>query len=210
MNIDLLLTKRGEAGLVGDMGFKSPVAGVMFDVSDSCLTLEFSNMDAMELNVPVEEMFAELLWGQSVIQIGTITNGMVTDNRQVPLMLINDPYHGQGRHPPEKPTVSVLAFEAFLKSCTDGQPAHRDDLGNELSSSGVLAGVNPAVLKFAPNLVRQRAMEISPKAAPAAAPRMAGPSGPGGMGEGGGGGGITPSRQMRPPPPRMERDEDDD
>lgn len=198
MNIDLLETKSGEAGLVSDKSFDSPVVGVMYDVVTQALSLEFSDMNALELNIPVDgELSMPLLHIQS-IQVGTIKGGQVHDNRQVPLMLLNDSEEYRGYEMVAKPQRSVTAFEYFMKNCTAGQPVHREDLGNELSADGVVAGLNRAVLQFAPHLARQKVLEASPKAAPAApGPTMGGP--------GGSGGGSMPS----PPRPR-HKDSDDE
>ena len=186
MNIDLLMTRQGDAGLVCDGAFESPVAGVMFDAETRQITLEYANLDTTDLNIPVEDDIADaLLWAMSM-QIGVIEEGQIQDNRQVPLMLLNDPDGMPGRDAPVKPTKSVTAFEAFLKACVTGQPLHRDDLGNEEISGSVVGGINRAVLDFAPHLARQKTLEASHDL------NMGGPAVPG-MGMGGGG--ASPLRQ---------------
>ncbi len=218
MNIDLLLTRQHDAGLVCDGAFDSPVAGVLFDAQTRQITLEYASLDTLDLNIPVEDDIAEALLYAMAIQIGVIENGQIEDNRQVPLMLLNDPDGMPGRDMPLKPSRSVSAFESFLKNCVTGQPLHREDLGNEDSSGSVMGGMNRAVLQFAPHLARQRTLEASHNL------NMSGPSAPG-MGMGGGGGGMPPirqrsshgnqqgqnqSRNRQAPPERRTWDDEDD
>lgn len=75
--------------------------------------------------------------------------------------------------------MSIIQAEHWLKTVVSGQPIHRDDLGEEDSSSGALRGISPSVLKLAPQLQREMAMELSnaPRPTPTpSAPKM----GPGG------------------------------
>jgi len=204
VNIDLLLTQQGDAGLVSDLDFDSPVAGVLFDAQTRQITLELASLDTVHLNIPVEDDICErLLWATS-IQIGVIANDQVQDNRQVPLMLLNDPDGVAGHEMPSKPSKSVTSFEHFLKSCVHGQPAHRDDLGNEDVSGSVVGGVNRALLQFAPHLARQRNLEASHNL------DMGGPSAPSGPGGMGGGGGGSPPLRQRTPQQRQIPPEDED
>lgn len=180
MNIDLLETRSGEAGLVSDKNFDSPVIGVMYDVASQAMSLEFADMNALELNIPVDGELAAPLHHMRSIQVGIIKDGQVQDNRQVPLMLLNDSEEYRGYETTVKPQKSVTAFEYFMRNCNMGQPVHREDLGNELSADGVTAGLNRAVLQFAPHLARQKVLEAAPKAAPAApGPKIGGPGGSG-------------------------------
>lgn len=184
------MTEQGEAGLVCDAGLGSPAAGVMFDAETRALCVELADHSSFEMNIPVEDQMAENLLCASAIQIGTIENGEIQDNQQVPLMLVNDPEGLSTRGRPVRPSRSVLVFESFLKRCVAAQPVHRDDLGDEKTLEGVMGGINTAVLKFAPNLARQRVMEVSPHLAPK------GPAAPGlGLGRGGG---VTPTRSQKP------------
>lgn len=185
MNIDLLLTDQGEPGLVSDTDFEHPVAGVMYDAESGQITLEFGDADPLELNIPVGGDTSDGLRHIIEIQIGIIERGMIADNRQVPLVLLNDPFGGgnAGRFP-VRPRQSVTAFESFMQRCTNGQPVHRDDLGDELHSGSILGSVSPAVLQFAPHLARQKTMEAAPHLAPApSAPGMS-PGGNSGGGKG--------------------------
>jgi len=194
VDIDLLLSENGEAGLVSDGGFECPVAGVMFDALTHMFTIEFADadIDPLDLNIPAASEFHHTLLDALAIQIGVIEKGRIEESWQVPLLLINDPYGGSGGHEtPIKPGNSALAFERFLQSCGTGQPIHRDDLGDESRAGAVMGGMNTAVLQFAPHLARQRALEAQPK-------NQMAPSTPGmGMGGGGGGGAARPSTPRR-------------
>lgn len=204
VNIDLLLTERGEPGLLCDAHFPSVVAGVMFDAEARQVTIEFSDMDSKDLNIPVEEEYLQSLLYADSFHVGTIIDGVICSSRQVPVLFLNDPYGAKLEAPP-KASESVLLFENFLKRCVSGQPLHREDLGNEATMNSVMSGTNTAVLQFAPQLARQRSMEAAPKAPTPQGP--AGPSGPGGMG-GSGGGAPRQSQQISPPPPRKaDKDE---
>jgi hypothetical protein len=200
VNIDLLFTKQGEAGLLCDGVFPNPVAAIMLDADAQQISLEFTDMDSMDLNIPVEEGFINSLLYAEFLQVGAIVEGMVTSSRQVPIVFINDPY-GDGKPMlPAKAKNSVIEFENFMKRTVTGQPAHREDLGNEATAESVVSGLNTAVLQFAPQLARQKTMEAAPKA-----PTLENaPKGPGGMG---GGGGPAP-RTMRPPPSESSGEED--
>lgn len=202
MNIDLLLTKNGDAGLVCDGAFESPVAGVIFDAEMRQITLEHANMDAVEMNIPVEDDIADALQWATAVQVGVIADGQIQDNRQVPLMLIGDPEIEPGRNRPARTSNSVTGFERFLKSCVAGQPLHRDDLGDENVSGSVVGGINRAVLQFAPHLARQRTLEASHDY------KMSGPA-PSVPGMGGGGGGRFGTTQSRQQPPRRDDEKDD-
>lgn len=181
MNIDLLVSNQNIVGLVGDEVIKGNIAGVMFDAETGIMTLEFTDIDEVELNIPVEARLAEVIVERMDIQYGVLENGAFGVTKQLPLILLNDPFGGANMGQfPVKPRNSVMDFENFMKRCVAGQPVHRDDLGDEAAAESVMSGFNPAVLQFAPHLARQRTMEATPKMAP---------SGPGpSMGMGGGGG----------------------
>lgn len=63
----------------------------------------------------------------------------------------------------------IQQAEYWLKSVIGGQPLHRDELGEEDTSSGTLRGVSPTVLKLAPQLQQNMAQEL------ANAPKFEGP-----------------------------------
>ncbi|MBI4030445.1 MAG: hypothetical protein HY370_02110 [Proteobacteria bacterium] len=190
VNIDLLFTSEGEAGLVSDTGLDHPVAGIMYDALTGLLALEFADTDSMELNIPVEQSAGDSLLHRHDLHAGIIQKGVIADGRQVPLVLINDPFGGGNTGAfAVRPRKSLAAFENFMKRCISGQPVHRADLGNEDKGGSILGGINPAVLEFAPHLARQRTLEASPHLAPQHAPP--------GLGLGGNGGGAQRARQSQ-------------
>lgn len=188
MNIDLLMTKKHELGLVCDAAFSSVVSAVLYDEETRALTLELADMDTIHTNIPVEDDISNVLKNSYVLQIGVVEDGAITDHRKVPLMLLQDlgflaQQGGQMRPPP----ASVSEFTYFMKECVTGQPLHRDDLGDESASGSVVGGLNRAVLDLAPHLARQRTLEAAHNFKPAG---PAGPSVPG-MNMGGGGNGMA-------------------
>ncbi len=198
MNIDLLVSNQNIVGLVSDEPIRGNIAGVMFDAETGVMILEFTDVDSLELNIPVEMRIAAIIMERLDIQYGVLDNGVFGETRQLPLILQNDPFGGgNAGHFAVKPRNSVMDFENFMKRAVSGQPVHRNDLGDESAADSVMSGFNPAILQFAPHLSRQRTMEASPKMQPS------GPAGPSmGMGGGGGGGGG------RPYTPRNNDDDD--
>jgi hypothetical protein len=192
MDIDLLLTREGEVGLICSQNLVKKAAGVVFDHASGNLTLEFVDMDYMEMNIPVEEDFHGFLENCAQIHVGAVKDGHIAQAYQVPFMLLDDPYRAEALKNVRQPKNPLLAFENFIKRCVAGQPAHREDLGNEESMGCVLGDASPSALKFAPHLARRHALEATPKMAP----RGPGPSTPG-LGSSGGG---TASRGLRSPP----------
>lgn len=181
MNIDLLLSERGETGLVSDKDFKEPAICVAFDTQSGLMTLEFDKDDPLDLNIPVGEELGNYLYNNPSLHIGTIKQGMITDHHEVPVMLQHDPFGGGNAGGfAARPRGSIAAFESFMKRCISGQPVHRDDLGDDSQTGSVLGGMSAAVLQFAPHLARQKTMEATPHLAPQA-PGMS-PGGGGGRG----------------------------
>ena len=169
------------------------------------MSLEYTELDPLDLNIAVDDSYIETLYYATSIQIGTIIDGEIRESRQVPILLLNDPAANSDRARFAKPRNSVVSFEYFLNACVKGQPIHRDDLGDETSSGSVMGGMSAAVMKFAPHLVRSRALEIAPMLAPK------GPNAPGlNMGGGGGGGSSGQINPMRGRPPPTHRGDDDD
>ncbi len=194
MNIDLLFGKDGDACLVADKAFPCPVAAALYDSETYTLTLELSDMDSLALNIPVEVDYSVCLTHLAQLHIGILEQKQLTDVQQVPLVLLEEPFGGVGSGTMSRQAgASVSAFEYFLRQAQTGQPIHRDDLGDEKLSHGVMSGMNSAVLQFAPQLARQRTLEASPQAAPR------GPSAPG-LGPSGSGAGRIVTQ--RPPPSR--------
>lgn len=190
MDIDLLFTDTGTAGLIADRNFIKKIAGVMLDAGSGILTLEYTDMDSLELNIPVEPEFFYILGVNSWLHVGAVKDGNIAQAYQAPLMLLGEPL----TRSTQKSANPLLAFERFIKTCTGGQPVHREDLGDETATGCVLGDAMPSSLQFAPHLAQRHALEAAPKVAPVAAPRAPGL----GLG-GGGGGGHTQHTSRRPP-----------
>ena len=89
--------------------------------------------------------------------------------------------------------MSIAQAQHWLKTVVSGQPIHRDDLGEEDSSSGTLRGVSPATLQLAPQLQRELTQELA--AAPKPELTIKAPS----LGIGGNQPGGMSNRSPKPP-----------
>ncbi|MCC7305107.1 MAG: hypothetical protein IT558_02490 [Alphaproteobacteria bacterium] len=186
MNIDLLFSKDGEAGLISSQNLIKKALGVVLDTQNGMLTLEFTDSDYMDLNIPVEKEFFAALDYCAQIHVGAIKDGHIAQAYQIPFMFLDDPYRGEAYKNVKQPDNPLMAFNAFVKRCTAGQPVHRDDLGNEDAMGCVLGDASPASLQFAPHLARRHALEAGVRT-PVHGPRMGGPGlGLGSSGSGGG------------------------
>lgn len=184
MNIDLLFTEKGEAGIIASENLVKKAAGLVLDIKSGILTLEYADSDYMEFNIPVEAEFFNLLDYCGQVHIGAIKNGNIAQAYQIPFMFLDDPYRGQAIENVVHPKNPLHAFNYFVKHCVSGQPVHRADLGDETMGC-VLGEASPASLQFAPHLARRVALEAGPRTpVPVHAPRFGGP----GLGGGGGGG----------------------
>ncbi len=195
MDIDLLFTGAGEAGLIASGNFVKKSIGIVLDNKTGILTLEYADSDYMEFNIPVEREFFAVLDHCAQIHVGAIKNGNIAQAYQVPLMFLDDPYRGEMLRSVRQPSNPLQAFNFFVKRCTAGQPVHRADLGDEKTMGCVLGDSVPASLQFAPHLARRHALEAGHKiGAPANAPRMGGP----GLGTSGGGTYHAPPSSREP------------
>lgn len=195
MNIDLLFTARGEAGLISSENLVKKIAGVVLDSQSSTLTLEFVDMDYQDLNIPIDSDFLVALDRVAQVHIGAVKGGNISQAYQIPFMFLDDPYRNEAMAKMKQSANPLAAFDHFIKSCVKGQPVHREDLGNEDTMGCVLGDAGPSGLQFAPHLARRHGMEVAPKAQP----RGPGPSAPG-LGSSGGGTYI---------PPRTDNDNDE-
>lgn len=182
VNIDLLFTEEGEAGLICSENLVQKALGIVFDTQTGIISLEFADMDYMDFNIPVEEDYIEPLDFITQIHVGAITSGHIAQAYQIPFMFLDDPYRMEAFKSIQQVRKPLEAFDFFVKRCIAGQPVHRDDLGNEDTMGCVLGDASPSDLEFAPHLARRHAIEVAPKAAPTGP----GPSGPGLGGSGGG------------------------
>ena len=200
MNIDLLFTSTGEAGLISNENLVQKAAGLVFDKQTGILTLELVDMDYLEMNIPVDSAFYDTLEYCVQIHVGAIKNGHIAQAYQIPFMFLDDPYRAEAFKNVRQPENPLVAFDRFVKRCITGQPVYRDDLGNEDSMGCVLGDASPSALQFAPHLARRHAMEAAPKLAP-------GINVPGlGLGSGGGGSNV----QRNTDPPRKNTGKKDD
>lgn len=165
MNIDLLFTAQGEGGLIANENFARKIAGIVYDTQNGIFTLEFADMDYMELNIPVEADYNHFLDINATLHIGSVKGGNIGQAYQVPLMFSDDPYRNR-MITPEIPAQPLAAFHYFMKNCTSGQPVFRDDLGDESAMGCVLGSATPASLQFAPHLARRHGHEIRATAQP--------------------------------------------
>ena len=181
MNIDLLFTEEGEAGLISNENLVKKTVGVIMDAQTGLLTLEYVDMDYLEFNIPVDPEYFGTLDQCSQLHIGAIKDGQIAQAYQIPLMFLDDPYRAEALNQVSQSPQPLALFDRFVKHCVSGQPVNRSDLGDDTQMGCVLGDAVPSALQFAPHLARRHAMEVSPKSAPSGP----GPSGPG-LGGGGG------------------------
>ncbi len=160
MNIDLLVTEKGEAGLLCSKNLIAKALGAILDTDSGILSLEFESVDQMDLNIPIEPEFFDLLDATSHLHIGSVSNNKIGQAYQVPLLFLNDPYRTQMLQHVKAPDKPLSAFHYFVKNCVLGQPVHRDDMGDENTSGCILGDVSPSSLEFAQHLVRRHGMEL--------------------------------------------------
>lgn len=171
MDIDLLIGKNGQSGLLCSKPLKAEPVGAIFDALLREITVEFAHgADPLPLNIPVEERFIKKLLTDHSLFLGYVQDGQYVDALEIPLVFLNDPY---GSALTARPAIgsrrNVTGFETFLHNSTFAQPIHRDDLGDESTLSGILYGEDVRSIKFAPALARQRDLEHRPHYAPAQA-----------------------------------------
>lgn len=189
MNIDLLFNAKGECGLLSSENFVKKLVGVVFDTAEGMLSLEFTDMSHMDLNIPVEPDYFNTLEFTPLVQIGSVVEGKISQAYQVPLMLLDDPYRAAAFKNVKVPTKPLESFYYFVKNCVVGQPVHRDDAGDESTAGCILGDAQPSSLEFAPHLARRHTLEVMPSA-------DLNLSGPGlGLGGSSGGGGARAARQ---------------
>lgn len=160
MQIDLLLSPKGEAGLVSNRSFDSAVSGAIFDLGDSSLTLEFGEaMDSLRLNIPVADDFVDDLKRATYLHICAVEKGRMTHAIQVPLMKVStnedDFFHeGQGYR-------GIIPLQSWLKDAKFAQSVHRDNLADTGSNGGIMhrEGLSRATLQVAPQLAQQLVKE---------------------------------------------------
>ena len=173
MNIDLLFTAQGEAGLICSENPVKKAVGIVFDTETGVITAEYADMDYTEFNIPVDSDFFETLDGCPQIHLGAVKQGKISQAYQVPFMFLDDPYRMESMKNLRQPQNPLQAFEYFIKDCISGQPVHRDDLGNEDTMGCVLGDAVPASLEFAPASRPPSRDGSSPKSSPQPRPLWA-------------------------------------
>jgi len=187
MNIALLFTTQGECGLLANSNLIQRAAGTVFNGESGLLTIEFADMDYMDLNIPVGNDVDGTLEFSFLMHVGAFKNGHIAQAYQVPFMIADDPYRAEMMKPGKIPDNPLVAFETFIRRCAFGQPVHREDLDDEESMGCMLGDAVPSSLEFAPHVARRRNFEATPKLAPGHAPGLGlGTSGGGGTVPGGG------------------------
>jgi hypothetical protein len=190
MDIDLLLTANGEAGLITSQNQAKKVVGALFDGQTGLMSLEYADMDHLEFNIPIDQGFWAALDMNQLIHLGAVKNGNIAQAVQVPLMFLDDPYRGEVLGRGDTIRQPLAAFNGFIRRCVTGQPVHRENLDDDQTAICILGDASPAALQFAPHLARQHALEVRPTAAPS----MPGYSMPGLGGSTSGGGNSTTYR----------------
>lgn len=91
MNIDLLMNKDGDFGLVATGRFAAKVSGVIFDHKELQLSLEFADMmESMILNVPVDPDYTDRLSRKSKMHVVGTDKKLIHEAYSVPLYHVND------------------------------------------------------------------------------------------------------------------------
>lgn len=163
MNIDLLLTRKSEAGLVTDTTLNFKPSHIILDYDAGHLSLYAEggkyaeNGNGFWLNIPLSTDIQNHLIKNFGIHMGYIKDGLIQDIICIPLVISTSCDINVERTIP-KSRISVIAFEIFMKECFMGQAVHRDDINGD-NASGVLHDVSPSVLKFTPSLVQQKSLE---------------------------------------------------
>lgn len=90
MNIDLLIDKNDQAGLVSDTPFEDDLESITFDYEKGDLYLSFENPAIADkpLNIPVDSALRDTIYYQNQIFFGVLEGRTLTDARLVPLKLM--------------------------------------------------------------------------------------------------------------------------
>lgn len=199
MDIDLLLTENGEAGLICSQNLAKKAIGLLFDHQTGLMNIEYADMDHLEFNIPIDQDFWPYLEYNNQLHIGSVIDGNIAQAYQVPMMFLDDPYRGEKLGRVRQYDKPLVAFNHFVQRCVSGQPVHREDLDDDTASACILGDASPAGLQFAPHLARQHALEVRPAAMPSA---------PGFSAPGLGGSSSSSSGSSYRSPPSSNSDED--
>ena len=91
MNIDLLINKTQDIGIVTTSKFESRITAAIFDHETHQISLEFGEtMDSMTMNVPVDNEFIPYLMQRSQMFVIGTDRELIHEAYQIPLMHVND------------------------------------------------------------------------------------------------------------------------
>ena len=174
MDIDILFTAEGEAGLIASRNLSQKAIGLLFDGQTGLLQIEFADMDQLEMNIPLDDAFWDYLDNCTQLHFGSVIDDNIGQAYQIPILFLDDPYRGAKLGMAQQYAQPLAAFDHFIKRAASGQPIHREDLGDDAGMGCILGDASPAALQFAPHLARAHALEVRPSAAPSA-PGMSAP-----------------------------------
>lgn len=200
MQIDLLISSRGELGLLSSDMMSQKVSAVIYSPEEASLTLEYGqSMDTLPLNVAVATHLGTYFHDEQYsIHIGFMKDGKLAKAGQVKLITGDFTPFG------DTSSESISSFMDFMEHVTEGQAVHRDDVADEGSNSSVTGGVSPAALAMAPQLKQELKLERSQTLQNV--PRFTPPSlTPGGSSAPGGPQNLDLSK-FQPKPPKGESD----
>lgn len=91
MNIDLLISKTQDVGIVTTGKFESTVTAAIFDHETLQMSLEFAEtMDSMDMNIPIAEDIAPFLAQRNNLFVIGTDKVHIHEAYQIPLMHMND------------------------------------------------------------------------------------------------------------------------
>lgn len=168
MNVDLVMSDN-EAGLVSDKLPQKPMVGLLFDLETRMMTLEIKDDDSIHFNIPVHDDFVEVLEQRPYLHFGFMRDDEMLDAMQLPLAVLSPRYSFRDSlmtMAAQRTSRSILHITNFLKNVRSGQPINRENIGDESGLKPVSAGLNPALLKYAPFLKQQMSIEKSQQVKP--------------------------------------------
>jgi hypothetical protein len=91
MDIDLLISKTQDVGIVTNGKFESAVTAAILDHETYMLSLEFGKtMDSMDMNIPVSHDFVPYLTNTSHLFVIGTDRAHIHEAYRIPLMHVND------------------------------------------------------------------------------------------------------------------------
>lgn len=168
MNVDLVMSDN-EAGLISDKLPQKPMVGLLFDLETRMMTLEIKDDDSIHFNIPVHDDFVATLEARPYLHFGFMKDEEMLEALQIPLAILSPAYSFRDSlmgMSVQRTQRSVMQITNFLRNVKSGQPINRENIGDESGLKPVSAGLNPAILKYAPFLKQQMSMEKSQEVKP--------------------------------------------